>query len=338
MVFYGLAILSGTILMNLFFKRKEDRGRGFFLFITVLLVFFGVLQRSSFPIEVQFLRLLTQLIKISLNLAPYVLALFSVGVILRSYLRLKKRRWSRKYAVLFSTGIFLLILLFLILANHLWIKNQMVYTLEFMLGVFFLYVLITFLGFVFLAFLYRLIRPDLEKDYIIILGSGLLPNGKISLLLKYRLDEALLFHHKQKKRGIPLSCIIVSGGKSTDESISEATVMKDYLVEKGILEKQIIMEDQSVNTHQNFLYSRDIIGNLTEHTKIVFITNNFHVLRSGVYARRASVHAEGIGAKTPFHYLPYALIREYLALMFIYRTYYFYILIIFLGFSLMLYR
>ena len=338
MVFYGLAILSGTVLMNFFAKHKEVRGKGFLLFITVLLVFLGILQRKNSPIEIHMLRFLTQLITAVYDLAPYVLGLFSVAIIYRSYYRLKRRGWSRKYVFLLFMSTNLFVLLLVILANHLWWRESFLYTLEFLLGVAFLYVVATFLGFIFLAYLYRFIRPGLEKEFLIVLGAGLLPNGTIRSLLRYRLDEALLFHQKQKNMGIPLSKIIVSGGKGLDEPFSEEAAMREYLLQHGVSDEQIFVEDQSLNTHQNFLYSKNMIDEMKKNEKIIFITNNFHVLRSGVYARRAGVEAEGVGARTPIHYLPYALVREYLAVMFIYRTFHSYMLAILLIFILMFFK
>lgn len=46
-----------------------------------------------------------------------------------------------------------------------------------------------------------------------------------------------------------------------------------------------------------------------------FFTNNYHLLRAGIYARQAGLAANGVGAHTRFYYLPNAMIREFGALV-----------------------
>lgn len=338
MVFYGLAILSGTILTVLLFKQNVSRGRVLFLSGTVLFFLLGAFQRRNLPAEAVFLRYLSKLLALLLDIAPFVIGGFSLAIVYHSFRRLKKYGWTRKYAFLFLIASSLLFLLLLVTMNHLWLKKSIFYTLEFLLGIFFLYLFVTFLGFVVLAFLYRFIRPGLDKDYLIILGAGLLPNGMISSLLRYRLDEALRFYKEQMDKGKKPAQMIVSGGKGPDEPFSEAEAMKGYLVGKGVPAERVWTEEDSVNTHQNFLYSKKLIDAAGNCGEILFITNSFHMLRSGLYARQAGVEAEGLGAKTPIHYLPYALVREYLATMLIYRMCHFYALIVILAAALIFFR
>ena len=49
--------------------------------------------------------------------------------------------------------------------------------------------------------------------------------------------------------------MIVSGGQGSDEAISEAEAMRRYLVEQGIRNEEIIMEDKSTNTEENLVFS-----------------------------------------------------------------------------------
>ena len=79
-------------------------------------------------------------------------------------------------------------------------------------------------------------------------------NKRPSLTLKGRLDAAYeyLYEHKD-------TVAIVSGGQGWDEETSEASVMKKYLVDKGIEEHRILMEEKAVNTDENIKFSGDII-------------------------------------------------------------------------------
>lgn len=124
-----------------------------------------------------------------------------------------------------------------------------------------------------------------ESNYMIILGAAV-KNNNVSLTLKGRLDTALDYLNKTNDD----LYIIVSGGKGDGENISEALAMRNYLVENGLKESKIIMEDKSTNTYENFKYSKDIILNHSNKTlhdlKIKVVTSDFHSCRSSLLAKR----------------------------------------------------
>lgn len=62
-----------------------------------------------------------------------------------------------------------------------------------------------------------------ELDYLIVLGAQMKTGGP-SKALQYRLDEAC--RYLDENPGIK---VIVSGGQGTDEPVSEAQGMYDYL-------------------------------------------------------------------------------------------------------------
>ncbi|WP_341274275.1 YdcF family protein [Clostridium beijerinckii] len=68
-----------------------------------------------------------------------------------------------------------------------------------------------------------------SDDYIIVLGAGLDHGVVPNLILRERLDIAI----KCMKENLA-QYIVLSGGQGTDESISEAQVMSEYLQAKGI--------------------------------------------------------------------------------------------------------
>ena len=67
----------------------------------------------------------------------------------------------------------------------------------------------------------------------------------------------------------------------------------------------------------------------------IFVTNNFHLFRAGIYAKRVRLKAQGVGAKTAFYFLPNAFIREFIAYLNLYRSYH--IIFILLAFLWMLF-
>jgi uncharacterized SAM-binding protein YcdF (DUF218 family) len=67
------------------------------------------------------------------------------------------------------------------------------------------------------------------------------------------------------------------------------------------------------------MFSAQIIHKVTgdKPYRAQFCTNNYHLLRAGLFARAAGIKANGLGAKTAFYYLPNATIREYAAILMI---------------------
>ena len=144
------------------------------------------------------------------------------------------------------------------------------------------------------AFIYRTgIHKDTKPtDYIIVLGAGLL-GDRLTTTLTLRLDAALELHALNPE--VP---IIVSGGQGPDELLSEAQAMKNYLVEKGIDPKLILMEDKSTNTFENLKFSKDLINSNygTSSLNITVITNNFHQFRANMIAKAQGFQVHGYPA------------------------------------------
>lgn len=157
-------------------------------------------------------------------------------------------------------------------------------------------------------------NPNYDKDYVIILGCKIQKDGKLTKLLKGRVDRAIEFATKQKEKTGKDIVFIPSGGQGSDEIISEALAMKNYLIENGIKEKNIILEDKSTNTLENFKFSHKLMKK--KDAKIAFSTTNYHVFRSGLLATSLNIKLEGMGAKTKSYFWINAFIREYIATLY----------------------
>ncbi|MBF0780713.1 MULTISPECIES: YdcF family protein [unclassified Granulicatella] len=178
------------------------------------------------------------------------------------------------------------------------------------------YVSLYFINFIISALLYRFYFPNYKKDYLIVLGSGLIDGHIVPPLLASRIDRAIAFYNKARKRGhTPI--IIFSGGQGDDELLSEGEAMKKYALHKGVTEEHILVEGNSKNTYENMLFSKQLIQQ--EYAKVLFFTNNFHVFRAAIFARRAKLNAKGIGSKTALYFLPNAILREFIALVHLHK-------------------
>lgn len=149
-----------------------------------------------------------------------------------------------------------------------------------------------------------------DKDYLIILGCKIKSDGSLTPLLRGRVDRALEFRNEQLKENGKDLTFIPSGGKGTDEVISEAEAIKNYLVDQGIKNKNILIEDKSTNTYENIMFSSKIINN--KKKKVAFSTTNYHVFRAGLLATSLGLKYDGIGSKTRTYYWINAFIREFI--------------------------
>ena len=155
--------------------------------------------------------------------------------------------------------------------------------------------------------------PKDKKDYIIILGCKIKEDGTLLPLLRSRVDRAIDFANKQKQKSGKNIVFVPSGGKGKDEIISEAEAMKNYLIEQGIKNKNILVEDKSRNTYENIKYSNEIIKEKNKKASVVFCTSNYHVFRAGNIASNQGLYIDGIGSKTKTYYWINAFIREFAA-------------------------
>lgn len=150
-------------------------------------------------------------------------------------------------------------------------------------------------------------KGEKNLDYIIVLGAQVRESGP-SVVLKYRLDKAMEYLNDN-----PGTICIVSGGQGKNEPCPEAEAMAVYLVENGIAEERILVENQSLSTVENIRNSKELMENPDGSVGIV--TNNFHVYRAVRMAEAQGLeNVCGIAAKSNNLYLPNNVLRECLSI------------------------
>ncbi len=161
------------------------------------------------------------------------------------------------------------------------------------------------------------VRHQIEKpvNFLIILGCGIRKDGTPTPLLRGRVDRAIRFYEQQKASTGKELIFIPSGGQGADEVVAESTAMKNYLLERGIPERLIVEENRSTSTLENMKFSKQIIQRLDPNGSVAFATTNYHVFRSGLFARRVKMRAVGMGAKTKWYFWPNAAVREFVGLL-----------------------
>jgi uncharacterized SAM-binding protein YcdF (DUF218 family) len=174
------------------------------------------------------------------------------------------------------------------------------------------------LGLCFLAtaLLYPRLKPRRNRDYLVVLGCGL-RGGEVPPLLAARVNAALAFAERQLKEAGRAPVIVMSGGQGTDEQRPEAAAMCEYARNCGY-SGRILVEDASRSTAENMRFSRELIAadwasGDANRPRVSFVTSNYHLVRAAIFANRVFPGASGIGARTARYFWPNAILREYLA-------------------------
>ncbi|MEV6711133.1 YdcF family protein [Lentzea sp. NPDC051208] len=150
-------------------------------------------------------------------------------------------------------------------------------------------------------------------DGIVVLGAGLI-GDRVPRLLASRLDRALRLYHRDREAGRS-PVIVVSGGQGSDEQVSEAFAMSRYLLERGVPEDDVVLEDQATTTEENLRYSKALLAERGLNGRVVAVTNNYHVFRTAVLSRKQGLRLQVIGAPTAWYFVPSAFLREFVALL-----------------------
>jgi uncharacterized SAM-binding protein YcdF (DUF218 family) len=175
------------------------------------------------------------------------------------------------------------------------------------------YVAFLFVSLLLYSIVYGSIGRRTGFDAVVVLGSGLI-GDRVPPLLASRLDRGLHLYRREVHAGrTPL--VVVSGGKGADELVSEAAAMRDYLRRRDVPDDLIVLEDRATTTEENLRYSARLLAERGWTGRAVAVTNNFHVFRAAVLARRLRLRMQIIGAPTAWYFLPSAFLREFAALL-----------------------
>ncbi len=121
------------------------------------------------------------------------------------------------------------------------------------------------------------VSTNTQADVILVLGAAQF-NGTPSKVLQARLDHALELFNETK-----VQYIVVTGGKITGDTSSEAGASADYLIQRGVPDDRILREVNGVSTYDSI---RDSAKFLKERNlkKAILVTDGFHQLRSKLIA------------------------------------------------------
>lgn len=109
---------------------------------------------------------------------------------------------------------------------------------------------------------------------LIVLGFQLNPDGTMQKELINRLEAAL-----ESAEHYPDAYLLCTGGGTAQNAnITEAEAMARWLTEQGISENRIILENQSLTTTQNAVFSSQILArDYPQITKAALVSSDYHL-------------------------------------------------------------
>jgi uncharacterized SAM-binding protein YcdF (DUF218 family) len=121
-------------------------------------------------------------------------------------------------------------------------------------------------------------NPNREKgtgavEVAVVPGAAVKKGGVPGLALSGRIDRAVALFHAGEVQNI-----LVSGGVGKHPP-SEAEVMRDIAIEKGVPEERIFLETRSASTLENARECAEIIGR-NSWKKVVLVTDRYHAPRA----------------------------------------------------------
>lgn len=151
-------------------------------------------------------------------------------------------------------------------------------------------------------------------DYLLILGSGVIGADTPSEQMVSRMKTGAQYLKENE------SCFVIPCGGCfrPEQKISEAQLIANYLVETGVDEGRIILEDNSTTTFENFEFAKKIIeehsGKSVNELKVAFLSSSYHIFRSEHVASLCGFNNIGKVTAPTGKDMPKRLLREYIVM------------------------
>ncbi|TRZ77206.1 YdcF family protein [bacterium] len=150
-------------------------------------------------------------------------------------------------------------------------KSRTKLFLKFLLGVVIISVFL-WLNLVYRIYKQSTINETQQADAIVVLGASQW-NGQPSPVLQSRLDHALALYKLNLS-----DHFILTGGIGENNVMSESLAGKNYLIQQGIIEENIFIEEKSRTTWQNL---KEVVNILEQHNfnSVILVSDGFHMFR-----------------------------------------------------------
>ena len=129
-----------------------------------------------------------------------------------------------------------------------------------------------------------------RPDALLVLGVALGDNDEATPELRARvLTAAAIYHGEGPMR------VVVCGGLTREHRVAEADVLAALLMQAGVPERDILREDGSRTTMENFVNAAALLGG-AKRKRVLVVTGDYHMRRALMTARRVGFRAKGYPA------------------------------------------
>ena len=125
-----------------------------------------------------------------------------------------------------------------------------------------------------------------DMDCVLVLGCGVMSNGKPSAMLRDRLIRGIELYES----GVAPK-LLMSGDHGRVE-YDEVNTMKGYAMEAGIPSEDIFMDHAGFSTYESMYRAKEIF----RAKRIVIVSQEYHLYRAIYAARRLGLEAYGVSA------------------------------------------
>ncbi len=123
-----------------------------------------------------------------------------------------------------------------------------------------------------------------EAEAIIVFGAYVFPDGRVSDILRDRLDVGYELYQKDKAPRI-----IVTGDHG-QKNYDEVNSMRKYLQDKGVPREDIFMDHAGFSTYDSLYRARDVFL----VSDAILVTQEFHLVRALYIADKLGIDACGV--------------------------------------------
>ena len=132
-------------------------------------------------------------------------------------------------------------------------------------------------------------------DALLILGTRV-RGEEAEPTLRMRAQRAAAFLREH-----PSVIAVPCGGiVHSDQTKSEAQAIREILLENGIDDSRILLEDQSQTTFENFANAKRLLAQAgLSSPRVAVLSSDFHLLRASLIGKLCGVKAETVAAPSP---------------------------------------
>lgn len=161
--------------------------------------------------------------------------------------------------------------------------------------------------------IYAMSAAPRDNATAVVLGAEVKPWGP-SALLRQRIDAAEKYMNDR-----PDVSAVVTGGKGSNEVMSEGQCMYDVMTADGVAPDRVFIEDKATNTYENIRYSLKILSENDLAPDIAIVSDSYHQLRARIIAKKADRNITVGAVNTKSNHVgtaayPSYFVREWLAI------------------------